>query len=66
MTTGEAAAKCLALLEHDDQLAKVLCAPLVLMAQLQSQFDPAVRARLGSGCYVSERKGRRQGIRTLP
>lgn len=46
MTTHEAVARALGLLEQDAELAAMLIAPLRLMTMHQAAFDPAVQARM--------------------
>ncbi|GFR47813.1 hypothetical protein Agub_g9590, partial [Astrephomene gubernaculifera] len=48
VTTYEATARALGLLEQDAQLASELLAPLRLMTRLQAGFSPAVRSRMCS------------------
>ncbi|KAK9821318.1 hypothetical protein WJX81_001262 [Elliptochloris bilobata] len=57
VTTLEAVARALALLEGDAGLQQVLLAPLRRMTELQAQFDPAVRERLAGG-PCNSRSGR--------
>ncbi|KAG2434179.1 hypothetical protein HXX76_007906 [Chlamydomonas incerta] len=46
VTTYEATARALGLLERSPQLADSLLAPLRLMTRLQAAFDPAIRSRM--------------------